>query len=293
MLTRRYTRVIASDRRNAVMLALQPAVLGLLILLALPSHELARPDPGVIRIASRGGLVLLIVMLAMTWLGASNGIREIVREQPIFLRERAVGLFVSAYVGSKVAVLGLLAVGQALILVPIAVARQSPPSGGSFFPNGVLELVVAGALAAFAAMALALVISAFSRTADRAMTALPVVLIVQMLLAMGGVFPDVVDKPVLKQASYLAGAQWAFSASASTVDLDHLMSVDRVARSYPEVRIDDPGPALAKLSDDKIVDRLWRHDWQTWCLSAGALLLLSAACILATGEILRRRRPSA
>jgi hypothetical protein len=125
------------------------------------------------------------------------------------------------------------------------------------------------------------------------MTVLPVVLIVQMLLAMGGVFPDLTDKPVLEQASYLAGAQWAFSASASTVDLDHLMSIDRVARSYPEVRIDNPGPALAKLTDDKIVDRLWRHDWKTWGLSAGALLLLTAAGVVATGLILRRRRPSA
>ena len=293
MLTRRYARVLTSDRRNAVMLALQPALLGVLILLALPAHELSRPEVGIIRIASRGGLVLLVIMLAMTWLGASNAIREIVREQPIFLGERAVGLYVSAYVASKVVVLGLLAVVQALILVPIAVARQSPPSGGSFFPSGVLELVVAGALAALAATALALVISSLAKTADRAMTALPVLLIVQMLLALGGVFPDVVDKPVLKQASYLSGAQWAFSASASTVDLDGLMTVDRVARSYPEVHIDNPGPALAKLTDDKIADRLWRHDWKTWALDAGALLLLTAGGVFATGLILRGRRPSA
>jgi hypothetical protein len=293
MLTRRYTRVIASDRRNTAMLALQPAVLGLLMMLALPAHELSRPEAGIIRIASRGGLVLLVVMLGMTWLGASNAIREIVREQPIFLRERAVGLFVSAYVASKVVVLGLLTIAQAFILVPIAIARQSAPSGGSLLPSGILELIVVGALAGLSAMALALVLSSLSETADRAMTVLPVVLIVQMLLAMGGVFPDLVDKPVLKQASYLAGAQWAFSASASTVNLDHLMSVDRVARAYPEISIDNPGPALAKLSDEKIVDRLWRHDWETWLISAGALLGLTGAGVLGTGLILRQRRPSA
>jgi len=71
--------VIASDRRNAALLALQPAVLGLLMMLALPAHQLTLPETGVIRIASRGGLVLLVVMLGMTWLGASNAIREIVR----------------------------------------------------------------------------------------------------------------------------------------------------------------------------------------------------------------------
>ena len=48
------------------------------------------------------------------------------------------------------------------------------------------------------------------------MTVLPVILIIQMLLAMGGVFPDVVDKPALRQASYLAGAHWAFQAQAES-----------------------------------------------------------------------------
>jgi hypothetical protein len=157
----------------------------------------------------------------------------------------------------------------------------------------VVELIVVGALAGLAAMAVALVISSLSETADRAMTILPVVLIVQMLLAMGGVFPDLVDKPVLKQASYLAGAQWAFEASASTVDLDHLMSVDRVARTYPEIHVDNPGPVLAKLSDEKIADRFWKHDWRTWLVDAGALLVLTLLGILMTGEVLRRRRPSA
>src|SRR4029079_2365045 len=94
-------------------------------------HDVTGPEAGVIGTPSGGGLVLLVVMLGMTWLGASNAIREIVREQPVFLRERAVGLFTSAYVASKVVVLGALTIGQAFILVPIAVARQSPPGGGS------------------------------------------------------------------------------------------------------------------------------------------------------------------
>ena len=293
MLTRRFARVIASDRRNAVLLALQPALLGLVMLLALPSGELSPPDPGVVRVASRGGLVLLVVMLGMTWIGAMNAIREIVREQSIFLRERAVGLYVSAYVASKVAVLGLLTVAQACVLVPIAVARQGGSPDGSVLPWPMLELVLVGALAGLAAMAMGLVISALVRTADRAMTVLPVVLILQMLLAMGGVFPDLVDKPVLQQARYAAGAHWGFTGAASTVDLDRLLSVDRVARSQPEVRLSDPGPALAALSDERIVEPLWQHDAETWAWSAAALVLLSVLGIGATALVLEGRRPEA
>jgi len=100
-LTRRSAEVLAGDRSNLALLLLQAPVLGLLMLLALPTGQLAPPADGAIRLAAKGGLVLLILVLGVTWLGASNAAREIVKELPIFRRERAVGLSISAYLASN------------------------------------------------------------------------------------------------------------------------------------------------------------------------------------------------
>ena len=293
LLTRRYARVMASDRRNLVLLLLQPIVLGLIMLAALPAGEFDRPAEGEVRVASRAALVLLVVVMGATWIGASNAVREIVKELAILRRERAVGLSVVAYVGSKAALLGGITALQAALLVSIATARQGGPVQGSMFGSPTLELVVVAMLAGVAAMALGLFVSAASRTVDRAMSVLPLVLILQMLLAMGGVFPDVVEKPVLKQASYLASAQWAFAAGASTVELERLQTLDRLARDLPSVETNDPLPLLRALTGEAPTEPRWRHDWHAWAKDAGALLALALAGIAAAMLALRRLRPGA
>ena len=146
----------------------------------------------------------------------------------------------TAYVASKALVLGALTTLQCATLAAIALARQGSHDGGSVVSSACSSWCSSRCSTGLAAMGLGLLISALASTVDRAMTVLPVVLIFQMLLAMGGVFPDVVEKPGLEQASYLAGAQWGFSSAASTVDLDRLQSVDRIARKAPTVNLQTP-----------------------------------------------------
>jgi ABC-type multidrug transport system ATPase subunit len=289
LLTRRYAQVILADRRNLVFLLLQPIVLGLLMLAALPAHELTAPAIGEVRTISRASFVLLIVILGTTWLGASNAAREIVRELSIIRRERAVGLSISAYISSKVVVLGLLTVGQSTLLVPIALARQGSHDGGSVLSSPLLELTLAGALTGLAAVGLGLLISSLVSTVDRAMLILPVVLILELLLATGGVIPDVVEKPVLKQGSYLASTQWGFSATASTVDLDRIQAVDRVAREAPTIRLDSPLSEFRPISQSLQGEQRWNHEPHTWLWNAGALVALSCVGTLGAGLALRRR----
>jgi len=70
----------------------------------------------------------MLLALAMTQLGVNLSAREIVRELPLFRRERAVGLSITAYVGSKFAVLAGLGAMQALLCVGIALLRQGGPT---------------------------------------------------------------------------------------------------------------------------------------------------------------------
>jgi ABC transport system ATP-binding/permease protein len=293
VLVRRYARVIAADRRNVALLVLQPLILGLLMLVALPAHELAAPGAGQVRAVSRAGLVLLVVLVAATWIGASNAVREVVRELPILQRERAAGLRVVPYIASKVAVLGALTVVQCTVMALIALARSGSHDQGSLLPSPVPELVIAAVLAGVAGMALGLLISALVATADQALTILPVVLLLQLLLAMGGLFPDVVNKPVLKQLSYAASTQWSFAAAASSVDLGRMQALDSVGRDAPTIRLDDPITRFESLATSLQQPSSWQHEPSTWLEDAGAVLLISAVFIVGAGVAVSRRRPEA
>jgi ABC-type multidrug transport system ATPase subunit/pSer/pThr/pTyr-binding forkhead associated (FHA) protein len=290
-LSRRYVRVIAGDRRALVLLALQAPLLGLLMLVALPADELAPPPLGELRLLSKAGLVLLIVVMGATWLGASNATREIVKELPVYRRERAVGLSIPAYVGSKALVLGALTIVQAVVLVLLATARQRGPTDATVLGWPLGELIAVIAATGLAGMALGLLVSALASRVDRAMALLPVLLLVELILAMGAVFPDLSEKPVLRQAGYVAGTQWGFAAAASTVDLNALDALNDVARELPTIDLRDPGGLVRSLASLDEGEGRWEHEPGPWLTAMLALGGLTVAALVGTGLALRRYDP--
>ena len=58
--------------------------------------------------------MLLILVIGACFIGAANSVRELVKERPIYARERAAGLSSGAYLLSKLIVLGVISGVQAL-----------------------------------------------------------------------------------------------------------------------------------------------------------------------------------
>jgi hypothetical protein len=156
--------------------------------------------------------------LCVSWLGSANAVREIVKERRILQGERAAGLSVRAYVGSKFAVLGSMTMVQASVLTAIAVARQHAPGHGAVLGSGVVELVVTAAAAGLAAVALGLLVSALVRTPDKAVAVLPMVVVAEFVLS--GFKPAMTWVPGLAQLRDLAGSHWAVEAMGATVTGD-------------------------------------------------------------------------
>jgi hypothetical protein len=260
------------------------------MLLALPPSQLEPPPDGEVRLAAKGGLVLLILVMGGTWLGASNAVREIVKELPIFRRERAVGLSTSAYVASKAVVLAVLTAFQAAVLVALATARQGGPIDAVTLGWPVGEVALALALTGIAAMALGLLVSALTSRTDRAMTVLPIVLVVELILAMGGVFPEVARQPGLEQLSHVAGTQWGFAATASTAGLNDLEPLNGLAEAVPTLNLAEP-----RTSSDVAValrgEPRWDHKPLTWAIDVIALAGLTLAALIAAALALRRYDP--
>jgi ABC-type multidrug transport system ATPase subunit len=289
-LTRRYAELLVSDRRNFALLLLQAPVLGLIMLLALPPSQLEPPPDGDVRLAAKGGLVLLILVMGVTWLGASNAVREIVKELPIFRRERAVGLSTSAYVASKAVVLAVLTAFQAAVLVALATARQGGPIDAVTLGWPVGEVAFALALTGIAAMALGLLVSALTSRTDRAMAVLPIVLVVELILAMGGVFPEVARQPGLEQLSHVAGTQWGFAATASTAGLNDLEPLNGLAEAVPTLNLAEPRTSSDVAAALRGEPR-WDHKPRTWAIDVIALAGLTLAALIAAALALRRYDP--
>ncbi len=290
-LTARYIEVLAADRRNSALLLLQAPILGVLLLAALPSGELGPPPTTEVRLVSAAGIVLFVLLLGATWLGANNAIREIARELPMFRRERAAGLSLSAYVASKAAVLGALTAGQAVVLVALATARQDGPGDAVLLGWAPGELMLVVAMAGVASMALSLFISALAGTAERATSVLPVVLILQLVLAAGVVLPEIVDKPVLNQMSLVSSAQWGIAGAASTVDLNRLQVFDERLRDLRTVDARDPDRAVDALAAAPSPNGRWSHDRGSWLTSFLVLIALTVVPLIGTALALRRHDP--
>ena len=120
------------------------------------------------------------------------------------------------------------------------------------------------------------------------MLLLPVILILQMVLASGGVFPDFGSQPGLKQASYFASAQWGFAGVAATADLNELQKVSTLALEFPIVDLTDPAAVGKKLLEAQGGPNRYSHDTTAWMGAAVALTILTAICLVATALVLRR-----
>jgi ABC-type multidrug transport system ATPase subunit len=257
-LVRRYTTALTADRTFlAIMIAL-PFVMGAM------AHALAGST--LTQSSALNALLLLCVGGVLT--GAANAVRELVKERVIYRRERAVGLSRSAYLCSKVVVLGTVTVVQAVVLTMVGLAgvKLKPQGGSGVFMPPLIEITLAVALLSFTAMMLGLVISALVGKEEVTMPLLVLLAIVQVvfcgaLLRLNGV-------PVLNQLSWLVPSRWALGAMAATLDLHTIV----------------PGTLTG--------DPLFRHTARVWLLDMGMLLVLSLAYGLVVSRLLRRHEPA-
>lgn len=165
VLTQRYATVLLQDRKNVALLLGQAPLIGLLLGTVFVKGT-----------AQDQRLVVFLMAISAIWFGCINASREVVKELPIYLRERAVNLELFAYLGSKVLVLTALCAVQCLGLFVIVSPLTSLQADTG-------KLLLTLLLTAMSGMLMGLVVSALVDTADKAMAIVPVLLIPQVILA--------------------------------------------------------------------------------------------------------------
>jgi ABC-type multidrug transport system ATPase subunit/pSer/pThr/pTyr-binding forkhead associated (FHA) protein len=213
--------------------------------------------------------ILFIMAFAAVMFGTINGAREIVKEEPIYRRERTVNLGIAPYMFSKIAVLGVLCLLQSAILV-IVVNLKAPIRQGIFLPP-TIEVYTTMALTSLAGLMLGLTISALSPNNDRATSFIPIILIPQVIFS-GIIFA--LNNPGLQALGSFFAIRWAMAALGSSLGLhgDKLGSGGDFAYQ---------GTLFSKFSQEQAI----AHLFLMWL----ALVIMIIALGLLTAYFLKRK----
>ena len=184
--------ILRADRKNLLLALGQPVLIALLV-------------TWVSRDAS---LILFFAYIATLWFGCGNAAQEIVRELPMFRRERLIGLGRNAYLLSKYLSIARVTVVQSLL----AYGVMEICSGGI---GGSVGWQIAGLVAtSFAAVGIGLAISALARSVLQAVMLVPLVLIPQILFS--GFTPPAGE---MKTGPYAVSRVMPSAAAQSVMDV--------------------------------------------------------------------------
>ncbi|WP_405634698.1 FHA domain-containing protein [Streptomyces sp. NBC_01178] len=267
-LVRRYSSVIASDKAFLGLMVALPAVIGVLSAVIPAEFGLTAPTPPT-RFNGKSGMILLILAVGICLAGSASSVRELIKERVIYERERATGLSRSAYLASKVIVLGVITAFQGVILCGICFAVRDLPAEGLFMPPAV-EICLSIVALGFTSMMFGLMISAMVKTSEMTMPLLVMFAIVQLVFT--GVLFQVYGTPGLEQLTWLMPSRWGVAAAGTTLDLAHLMP-----------------PWDPKNPTD--LDPLWEATATQWGINIFVLLVIALVCAFAVARLLRRHEP--
>ncbi|WP_141699113.1 FHA domain-containing protein [Candidatus Thiosymbion oneisti] len=213
-LTRRYADLLFSDHLNLLVLLLQAPLIALVVGAVFDTGD-ELPQ----RAAAESQITFVLILSAI-WFGCINSAREIVKELPIYLRERAVVVAIPAYLVSKLIPLALLCLLQCVSFLAI-VTWMLDFSGP--FDERLLTLFLAG----FAATGMGLAVSAFVNSNDKAIAALPLLLIPQFILSNSVVALTGATESFARVSVI---AYWGLDAMRATLDSELLMLRDSTGK---------------------------------------------------------------
>jgi ABC transport system ATP-binding/permease protein len=226
ILTRRGWTLKTRDLWNSSILLVQAPIIALLLVVVFGAATRTGQDSKSFAdwqaSSMASATVLFLMNIAASWFGCSNAAREIVAEWAVFSRERIVGLGLSAYLASKLAILsvvGLVQCGLLLFIIWLGCRLTAP------WPWLLFGLF----LSALVGTSLGLAISSVAKSSEVAISLVPIVILPMVML--GGMLKPVheMDQPA-RTLAHLMPSRWAFELAANAE-----------AENYP---LAPPGPLL-------------------------------------------------
>jgi ABC-type multidrug transport system ATPase subunit len=251
VLARRYLNLIRHDNLSLWLLLAAMPLIGLFLLLitdgaALVGHPPAEiaamiESTGVYSIVNEAQTLLFMMALSVTLLGIFAASFEVIKEEPIYRRERMINLKILPYFSSKFVVLGAFVALQSLLLLVVLGLGIDFPSAGTFLwasPEYFVTLVLTG----LAGVALGLFLSALATSRDMVIYLVLIVIFLQIVFS-GAIFEL---SPPARPLSWLTITRWSLEALGASTDMEALNSLGQV-RVEREI---DLGRSVQKVTED-------------------------------------------
>lgn len=168
---------------------------------------------------------------ACIWLGIFNSIQSICKEHDIVRSEYRQGMKLSSYISANILWQAVLCFIQCVIIFGVCIAFgffADSPSDGTI-TNAFVEYFITIYLLTFGSSVLGIMVSSISGTPTTAMTIMPFVLILQLI--MSGVLFEL--SGLSEKVAYITYSKWGMSAFGSTADLNNLEHV--MAQKLPDM----------------------------------------------------------
>lgn len=207
------------------------------------------------------------IICGCVWIGLFNSIQSICRERAIIKREYRTGLRLSAYITAHAAYEAFLCAVESLIVtVMMYIAYGSEITGESLIIAPPIDFYLTFFLVVFGSDAIAIFVSSLVRKENTAMTIMPFVLIVQLVMS-GAIFPleDATDV-----ISYGTFSRWGINGAMRIANMDDALKAD-YQRAFQA--------GIEKMNMDPETGELWK----VW----GVMLLIALIFLVGSALILR------
>ena len=207
------------------------------------------------------------IICGCVWIGLFNSIQSICRERAIIKREYRTGLRLSAYITAHAAYEAFLCAVESLIVtVMMYIAYGSEITGESLIIAPPIDFYLTFFLVVFGSDAIAIFVSSLVRKENTAMTIMPFVLIVQLVMS-GAIFPleDATDV-----ISYGTFSRWGINGAMRIANMDDALKAD-YQRAFQA--------GIEKMNMDPEAGELWK----VW----GVMLLIALIFLVGSALILR------
>lgn len=251
ILLQRQWAILRADPRNFLVLFGQPLAIGALVTWA--SNDVS--------------LILFFAYVATLWFGCSNGVQEIVKEIPIYRRERIVGLGRTVYLASKFVTTSVITAAQAGLLYGWCYFAEHAMHGSAIWQMAAL------CGTALTAAGIGLAISALARTSMQAVMLVPLILIPQILFSGYTVKAHEMSAPVL-----------AVSRCVPTFAAQTMMDVSLLWQKKMSRDLGDDWTALLNLRtrfNDIKTNQIFDRPAAGLLAAAVQMIWIVAACLLA------------